>query len=224
MAGDEVVLDGKIVKYRGSGETTGVSVAEEFHAERATGIGGSDAAAIVGLSRYGSPYTVWARLVGLLLERTPPGLGFLESLLEVLATGTLLLDLGVSTGEIAAQSLSEEDEVICVNADLDLAADLKRTVFNYAAHRRPEHYKLIVERMTLAANAVVKELGRTFYAFKTWEKAPLSKLYISGGTSRIKNFSKYLQDQLEIPVEVNRIDQTYLKINPALAKARITRA
>ncbi len=77
--------------------------------------------------------------------------------------------------------------------------------------------KLIAERMTLAANAVVKELGRTFYAFKTWEKAPLSKLYISGGTSRIKNFSKYLQDQLEIPVEVNRIDQTDLKINPSLA-------
>ncbi len=51
------------------------------------------------------------------------------------------------TGEIAAQSLSEEDEVICVNADLDLAADLKRTVFNFAAHRRPEHYKLIVERV-----------------------------------------------------------------------------
>jgi len=51
------------------------------------------------------------------------------------------------TGEIAAKSLSEEDEVICVNADLDLAADLKRTVFNFAAHRRPEHYKLIVERV-----------------------------------------------------------------------------
>jgi predicted amidohydrolase len=51
------------------------------------------------------------------------------------------------TGEIAAKSLSEEDEVICVNTDLDLAADLKRTVFNFAAHRRPEHYKLIVERV-----------------------------------------------------------------------------
>ncbi|MGH8620173.1 MAG: N-carbamoyl-D-amino-acid hydrolase [Burkholderiales bacterium] len=51
------------------------------------------------------------------------------------------------TGEIAAKSLSEEDEVICVNADLDLAADLKRTVFNFAAHRRPEHYRLIVDRI-----------------------------------------------------------------------------
>ena len=51
------------------------------------------------------------------------------------------------TGEIAARSLTEDDEVICVNADLDLAADLKRTMFNFAAHRRPEHYKLIVERV-----------------------------------------------------------------------------
>lgn len=78
--------------------------------------------------------------------------------------------------------------------------------------------KLIVERMTLASNAIVKELGRTFYAFKTWEKTPLSKLFLSGGTCRIKNFGKYLQDQLEIPVTINRIDETNLKINPALSE------
>ena len=51
------------------------------------------------------------------------------------------------TGEIAAKSLTEEDEVICFNADIDLAANLKKTMFNFAAHRRPEHYKLIVERV-----------------------------------------------------------------------------
>ena len=50
------------------------------------------------------------------------------------------------TGEIAAKSQTEEDEVVCFNCDIDLAADLKRTMFNFAAHRRPEHYKLIVER------------------------------------------------------------------------------
>jgi putative phage-type endonuclease len=38
----------------------------EFHAERNTGIGGSDAPALLGLSRYGSPWSVWARLVGLI--------------------------------------------------------------------------------------------------------------------------------------------------------------
>jgi len=51
------------------------------------------------------------------------------------------------TGEIAVKSQTEEDEVICTNADIDLAADLKRTMFNFAAHRRPEHYRLIVERV-----------------------------------------------------------------------------
>src|SRR5574339_262124 len=51
------------------------------------------------------------------------------------------------SGEIAVKSHSEEDEVICFNCDIDLAANLKKTMFNFAAHRRPEHYKLIVERV-----------------------------------------------------------------------------
>jgi predicted amidohydrolase len=50
------------------------------------------------------------------------------------------------TGEIAVKSQTEEDEVIVANCDIDLAANLKRTMFNFAAHRRPEHYRLIVER------------------------------------------------------------------------------
>ena len=51
------------------------------------------------------------------------------------------------SGEIAVKSQTEEDEVIVVNADIDMAANLKRTMFNFAAHRRPEHYRLIVERI-----------------------------------------------------------------------------
>ena len=31
--------------------------------------------------------------------------------------------------------------MICFNCDIDLAANLKRTMFNFAAHRRPEHYR-----------------------------------------------------------------------------------
>ena len=50
------------------------------------------------------------------------------------------------TGEIAAKSQTEDDEVICFTCDIDLAANLKKTMFNFAAHRRPEHYRLIVER------------------------------------------------------------------------------
>ena len=49
-------------------------------------------------------------------------------------------------GEIVAKTSSEEDEVIVHNLDLALGENLRKTMFNLAAHRRPEHYKLIVER------------------------------------------------------------------------------
>ena len=77
--------------------------------------------------------------------------------------------------------------------------------------------RIVVERLTLAANAIVKELGRTLYAFKTWEKTPVSRLIISGGTSRIRNLDRFLEDQLEIQVEHNRLDATQLQINQNLA-------
>ena len=50
------------------------------------------------------------------------------------------------SGELVAQSSTEEDEVIFFNCDLALGDTFKQYVFNFAEHRRPEHYKLIVER------------------------------------------------------------------------------
>jgi len=50
------------------------------------------------------------------------------------------------SGEIAAQSMTEDDEVIAVNCDLALGDTFREHVFNFAKHRRPEHYRLIVER------------------------------------------------------------------------------
>jgi predicted amidohydrolase len=50
------------------------------------------------------------------------------------------------TGEIAAQALSEDDEVIAINLDLELGEYLRRTVFNFEKHRRIEYYGLITER------------------------------------------------------------------------------
>lgn len=51
------------------------------------------------------------------------------------------------SGEIAAQSATEEDEVITANIDLALGDTFREHVFNFAKHRRPEHYKLIVDRV-----------------------------------------------------------------------------
>jgi N-carbamoyl-D-amino-acid hydrolase len=50
------------------------------------------------------------------------------------------------TGEMAAQALGEDDEVIAAALDLDLGQYLRRTVFDFARHRRIEHYRLIAER------------------------------------------------------------------------------
>ncbi len=47
------------------------------------------------------------------------------------------------SGEIVAQSCTVEDEVITSKCDLDFGKIYKETVFNFAKHRRPEHYQLI---------------------------------------------------------------------------------
>lgn len=51
------------------------------------------------------------------------------------------------TGEIAAQALTEEDEVITCDCDLALGDYLRESVFNFAKHRRPEHYARIVDQV-----------------------------------------------------------------------------
>ena len=50
------------------------------------------------------------------------------------------------TGEIVARAISEDDEVIVASADLTWCENFRNHVFNFAKHRRPEHYGLIVER------------------------------------------------------------------------------
>lgn len=81
----------------------------------------------------------------------------------------------------------------------------------------PAQDRQTAERMTLACNAIVKDLGRTLYAFKTWDKTKISRLFLSGGTARIKNLDMYLTEQLGIPVYLNRLEATDLKIDESLA-------
>lgn len=50
------------------------------------------------------------------------------------------------TGEIVAQTATEEDEVLFSSVNLAVTEGFRNHVFNFAKHRRPEHYRLIVER------------------------------------------------------------------------------
>ncbi|QOG22398.1 MULTISPECIES: N-carbamoyl-D-amino-acid hydrolase [Bradyrhizobium] len=49
-------------------------------------------------------------------------------------------------GEIVAEAKTEDDELLVHPCDLDATAFGKQTIFNFAAHRRTEHYGLITSR------------------------------------------------------------------------------
>jgi predicted amidohydrolase len=55
------------------------------------------------------------------------------------------------TGEIVAQCHTLGDELIVADCDLDDCTFGKRTIFDFAAHRRIEHYGLITERAGMIA-------------------------------------------------------------------------
>lgn len=50
------------------------------------------------------------------------------------------------SGETVAMCSTLGDELAIARCDLDRTVPYKSTVFNFARHRRPEHYKMIVER------------------------------------------------------------------------------
>ncbi len=60
-----------------------------------------------------------------------------------LLAGTCII---APSGEIAAQTATKGDELITHVCDLDLARHNKKAMFDFAKHRRPEHYGLITER------------------------------------------------------------------------------
>lgn len=50
------------------------------------------------------------------------------------------------SGETVAMCSTLGDELCVARCDLDLTRSYKTTIFNFAQHRQPEHYRLIVER------------------------------------------------------------------------------
>jgi predicted amidohydrolase len=58
--------------------------------------------------------------------------------------GSLIVD---PNGMIRAQARTLEDELIFAEADLDLCRQGKEKIFNFAAHRRPQWYRAIVDQV-----------------------------------------------------------------------------
>jgi predicted amidohydrolase len=50
------------------------------------------------------------------------------------------------SGEIVAMASTRDDEVFAAKCDLEVSRYNKEAMFNFAQHRRIEHYRLITER------------------------------------------------------------------------------
>ena len=50
------------------------------------------------------------------------------------------------TGEIMAQAVTREDELVVARCDLDLGQSYRASTFHFARHREPDQYRMIVER------------------------------------------------------------------------------
>lgn len=61
--------------------------------------------------------------------------------------------INAPSGETIAMASTLDDELIVARCDFDLCASYKKTVFNFAIHRRPEAYGLITERTGAIAPA-----------------------------------------------------------------------
>jgi N-carbamoyl-D-amino-acid hydrolase len=72
-----------------------------------------------------------------------------EEGVDMIAGSTII----APTGEIVARCSSNGDEIIVARCDLDLGRSYRETTFNFAKHRRTEHYKMIVERTGALAPA-----------------------------------------------------------------------
>jgi predicted amidohydrolase len=55
--------------------------------------------------------------------------------------------IAAPSGEILAKARTEGDEVVMATVDLDYSEPYRQSVFDFDAHRRPEHYSLIVDRV-----------------------------------------------------------------------------
>ena len=55
--------------------------------------------------------------------------------------------IAAPSGEILAKARTEDDEVVIATVDLDFSEPYRQSVFDFDAHRRPEHYSLIVDRV-----------------------------------------------------------------------------
>ena len=80
-----------------------------------------------------------------------------------------------------------------------------------------EQEKFIGERLSSASHTLARELSRTFYSFKSWNKSPIEKIFLSGGSSLLKGLPEFLSEDLGVSVELSKLKFGDLQINEKLS-------
>ncbi|MCY4380522.1 MAG: pilus assembly protein PilM [Proteobacteria bacterium] len=74
----------------------------------------------------------------------------------------------------------------------------------------------IARTFGIASQGLPKDLARTLLAFKSLEKRPIARVYLSGGTSKLKGFAQYLQREMLLPLEFSQISFSDLHISDSI--------
>jgi predicted amidohydrolase len=65
------------------------------------------------------------------------------------------------SGEIVAMASTLGDELISADCDLDMGRRYRETIFDFARHRQPQHYRLISERKGAVAPPLAEQIRKS---------------------------------------------------------------
>lgn len=117
-------------------------------------------------------------------------------------------------------------EVLARDQEISFAQSqqMKHQLSCIASEDGGEHLGLTAEELSLARQIGIagygfsKEIARTLYAFKGKHKKNISKIYISGGTTKLRGIEEYLEEQLNVTVERHDATLTGLEMENSLGQ------
>lgn len=75
-----------------------------------------------------------------------------------LIAGSCIVD---PDGRVVAQSSTMGDELVTADCDLDACLQGREKMFNFAAHRRPDHYRRIVDQVGIELPPLIDKISNT---------------------------------------------------------------
>ncbi|MFK7872378.1 MAG: pilus assembly protein PilM [Oligoflexales bacterium] len=116
----------------------------------------------------------------------------------IIEGGVLRMFRSINLGGRYISEFLSRDMETSFNQAQRIKHDVSRVLFSEdRGSSLSQEERHIAERTTIACNGIIKEIGRTFHAFKSWNEVPIEHIYLSGGTSRLGMFPEFVGEHLE---------------------------